>query len=67
MNVFSMPCDTDINEAAREMGSRQLRRLPVTNNGKVVGIVSLGDLAVRANTKQDEKALKGISQGVGNK
>ncbi|MDV6375032.1 CBS domain-containing protein [Deinococcus arenicola] len=61
-DVFTMAADTDVQEAAREMSKRQLRRLPVTDGSKVVGIVSLGDLAVRASTGADEMALQGISQ-----
>ncbi|MEW6271576.1 MAG: CBS domain-containing protein [Thermodesulfobacteriota bacterium] len=39
--------DQDIDEAARLMEERQVRRLPVLNSQKrLVGIVSLGDLAV---------------------
>ncbi len=61
-DVFTMTSDTQVEEAAREMSHRQLRRLPVTEGSRVVGIVSLGDLAVRARTDADETALKGISQ-----
>lgn len=61
-DVFTMTADTQVEEAAREMSQRQLRRLPVTEGSRVVGIVSLGDLAVRAHTGADEAALKGISQ-----
>ena len=35
----------DIHAAARQMAARQVRRLPVVEGGKVVGMVSLGDLA----------------------
>ncbi len=34
-------------EAAGIMAARQIRRLPVTENGRVVGMLSLGDLASR--------------------
>ena len=34
-------------EAARLMAKKQIRRLPVTENGKVIGVVSLGDLSRR--------------------
>ncbi|GGO19200.1 CBS domain-containing protein [Deinococcus humi] len=61
-DVFTMTADTQVEEAAREMSHRQLRRLPVTQGSQVVGIVSLGDLAVRARTGADETALQGISQ-----
>jgi CBS domain-containing protein len=40
--------DHDIEEAARLMEIKQVRRLPVLNrNHHLVGIISLGDLAVR--------------------
>lgn len=61
-SVFTMEANTDVQEAAREMADRQLRRLPVTDGGKVVGMVSLGDLAVRASGNADETALQGVSQ-----
>jgi CBS domain-containing protein len=38
--------DDDADRAAELMGERALRRLPVVDRGKLVGIVSLGDLAV---------------------
>ncbi|WP_104989798.1 CBS domain-containing protein [Deinococcus sp. NW-56] len=61
-SVFTMEADADVQEAAREMADRQLRRLPVTDGGKIVGMVSLGDLAVRAGGSADETALQGVSQ-----
>lgn len=40
--------DEDVKEAAEKMEEKQVRRLPVLNREKrLVGIVSLGDLAVR--------------------
>ena len=35
----------DVGDVLRAMGSEQVRRLPVTQNGKVVGMLTLGDLA----------------------
>ncbi|MBB5234378.1 CBS domain-containing protein [Deinococcus budaensis] len=61
-SVFTMEADTDVQQAAREMADRQLRRLPVTEGGRVVGMVSLGDLAVRTGGSADETALQGVSQ-----
>jgi CBS domain-containing protein len=43
--VFVNP-DTDIEEAARIMGKEQVHRLPVVDNGKVVGLISLGDVSI---------------------
>ena len=50
--------DAPIDEAARIMRDNALRRLPVVEDGTAVGIVSLGDLAVRADPNS---ALGGIS------
>ncbi len=40
--------DLDIHMAANIMAEHQIRRLPVIENNQIVGIVSLGDLAVDA-------------------
>lgn len=50
-------------EAARIMAKYQIRRLPVVEQGKLVGIVAIGDLAVR-DVLQDEagQALSEISE-----
>lgn len=55
--------EMSIDEAAQLMAAKQIRRLPVVQNGKLVGIVSIGDLAVR-NDLADEagRALSMISQ-----
>lgn len=55
--------DMSHDDAARLMAERQIRRLPVVENGRLVGIVSIGDLAVR-NDLADEagEALSQISQ-----
>ena len=45
--VVSAPPDMDLGLAAGIMGRRQIRRLPVTENGKLCGMLSLGDLALR--------------------
>lgn len=41
----SIESDIDIEEAAEIMGREQVRRLPVAENGRLVGMLSLGDLA----------------------
>lgn len=61
-NVFTMDAGSSVQDAAQEMANRQLRRLPITEEGKVVGIVSLADLATNATGRADEQALQGISQ-----
>lgn len=63
-DVFTMPCSTSVEEAAKAMADKQLRRLPVTDSstGKIGGIVSLADLSIRTSGNADQKALEGISQ-----
>lgn len=39
--------DMDTSTAAALMSGKQIRRLPVMENGKLCGLVSLGDLATR--------------------
>ena len=52
----------DVDEAARLMSERQIRRLPIVENNKVIGIVALGDLAVEPNfANEAESALSNIS------
>lgn len=40
--------DADVQEVATFMAREQIRRLPVVDNGRLVGIVALGDLALDA-------------------
>lgn len=58
----------DIRTAAHEMALRQIRRLPVVEDGAVVGMVSLGDLARchRCDTEAAE-ALSDISSNLKHK
>ncbi|MBU3154319.1 CBS domain-containing protein [Clostridium estertheticum] len=49
----------DVNDATRIMGERQIRRLPITSNSELIGIVSLGDLALEPNLKQETTDVLG--------
>ena len=54
--------DMQIGVAAHLMGRLQVRRLPVVENGKICGMVSLGDMAVREETAMDASdALTDVS------
>jgi CBS-domain-containing membrane protein len=55
--------DRSISEAARRMVEHQVNRLPVLNDGSLVGIVSRGDL-VRAFTRSDEEILEELRNDV---
>lgn len=55
----------DVRQAAAVMAAAQVRRLPVVEGRKVVGMVSLGDLArSRACDMEAGEALADISQGI---
>jgi len=57
--------ESDVQEALEIMGRLQIRRLPVVENGKLVGMVSLGDLAVKQGDQEESgEALKEVSRGV---
>ena len=64
-NVVAARQDMDTVAAAQLMGRQQIRRLPVVENGKLCGMVSLGDLASSEETVYDATdALSGISRNV---
>lgn len=51
-----------VEEAARLMAERQIRRLPVVEGATLVGIVALGDLAADADRQAAGRALEEISE-----
>ena len=51
--VTAVRPDMETGAAAHLMGRLQIRRLPVVENGKLCGMVSLGDMAVREETAID--------------
>jgi CBS domain-containing protein len=57
--VTASPTD-DVSQAARKMADAQIRRLPVVKNGKIVGMLALGDMA-RQN-RYDMEAAKALSE-----
>lgn len=63
--VVSATPDMSTREAAELMSEHQIRRLPVVENEQLVGIVSLGDLAVKdARDKLTGDTLEKVSEGV---
>jgi CBS domain-containing protein len=55
--------DEDLEHVAKNMGDIQVRRLPVVNREKrLVGIVSLGDIAQKEDKRTSGKAIAGVSQ-----
>lgn len=53
--------DQDVEEAAQVMQDRQIRRLPIIDrDNQLVGIVSLGDLAVK--TREEKTTVQALEQ-----
>ena len=63
--VTSVRPDMDVGVAAHLMGRQQIRRLPVIDNGKLCGMVSLGDMAVLEDCVMDAAdALADITSNI---
>ena len=63
--VLSATPDMSTREAAELMSEHQIRRLTVVENDRLVGIVSIGDLAVKeGRDSRVGDALQHISEGV---
>jgi CBS domain-containing protein len=61
--VTVIPPSMSVDEAAQIMAKRQVRRLPVAENSELLGVVSLGDLAVREKSQSEAgQALSEISE-----
>lgn len=50
-NVTALTPNTLLREVIRQMGTMQLRLLPVCEDGKLVGLITLRDLIVRATAQ----------------
>jgi CBS domain-containing protein len=64
-SVISATPDMSTRDAAQLMSEHQVRRLPVVENDRLVGIVSIGDLAVKeGRDSRIGDTLQHISEGV---
>ena len=61
-NVFTIHPEQTIEEAMELMNSKHIRHLPVKENEKVIGIISIGDLvkAIMYKQREEIKNLEGI-------
>lgn len=55
--------EDDIQQAARKMEKEEIRRLAVTENGRLVGVLSHGNLVQAAGGKTAEKVTEGVTRG----
>ncbi len=64
-NPLAITSDADVEDAADTMADAQVRRLPVVQDGQLVGIISLGDLAVDVGEEElVAETLEEISEPV---
>ena len=64
-NIVCTQPGMSVRDAAKLMGEHQIRRLPVVENERLVGIVSLGDIAVKeGKDSRTGDTLENISEGV---
>lgn len=62
-NVITCSPDIDVHECARMMAEHQIRRIPVVQNGELIGICAIGDLAtVNIFVNEAGQALSQISE-----
>ncbi len=61
--IITVSPDMDAEEAADLMAAHQIRRLPVVENDRLVGVLALGDLSLGNTTGEDAgQALSEISE-----
>lgn len=47
-NVYTCDCEEDISKAENIMAKNQVRRIPVIENNRVIGMLSIGDLTLNS-------------------
>lgn len=61
--VTTVSPDMDVDQVSSMMARQQIRRIPVVENNKLVGMVALGDLATNARSDMEaSEALTEISK-----
>jgi CBS domain-containing protein len=60
-DLISVEPDQDLEEALRLMARHQVRRLPVVENGRLVGIVAQADIALSENETKTGELVEAIS------
>ena len=64
-DLISVEPDRDLGEALQLMARHQVRRLPVVENGRLVGIVAQADIALRENEKKTGELVEAVSEPSG--
>jgi CBS domain-containing protein len=61
-DLISVEPDNDLEEALKLMARHQVRRLPVVENGRLVGMVAQADIALKENEKRTGELVEAISE-----
>lgn len=62
--LFSVSPDDFVFEAIRMMGDKQVRRIPVVEDGKLAGIIAMADVALETEDEREiAETLEEISTG----
>ncbi len=56
--------EAELEDAADLMARHQIRRLPVVEEETVIGMISLGDIAVKSEEEEAGEVLEDVSEGV---
>ncbi len=61
-DIITVEPDKDLDEALQLMALHQVRRLPVVDNGRLVGIVAQADIALAENETKTGALVEAISE-----
>ena len=53
-NVYCCSSDTDVKEAENIMSTEKIRRIPIVDNNKIVGILTLGDISQASDINKND-------------
>jgi len=63
-HLHTIDPEAELEEVADLMARHQIRRLPVVEDETVIGMISLGDLAVKSEEDEASDVLEDVSEGV---
>jgi CBS domain-containing protein len=61
-DLISVEPNNDLEDALQLMARHQVRRLPVVENGRLVGMVAQADIALKENEKRTGQLVGAISE-----
>ncbi|WP_340098958.1 cyclic nucleotide-binding/CBS domain-containing protein [Salinibaculum salinum] len=61
LTAFTVDLDTELDELTAQMRDESVRRVPVTDNGELLGIVTLDDIIVHLADRLDSPELEDLA------